>query len=197
MDLLFVSNFLAILVLVAGIGSLATIGLWLAARFGDGAAGLLERVRDGVGPGALWLAWLVAAVAMSGSLYFSEIAGLVPCVLCWYQRIAMYPLAVILLLAAIRGDWAIRPYATILAGIGAVISTYHALLQRIPSLPSGGCSLEVPCSAIELERFGFITIPVMALVGFATILVLLWVIGPPRIGSRTVSPPEPMGGGVA
>lgn len=180
MNLLAVSNFLAILVVMAGIGSLAVIGLRLVAVVSDGAAGLLRGVRTAIGPYALWLAWLVAATAMAGSLYFSELGGLVPCALCWYQRIAMYPLAVILLIAAIRQDWGIRPYATAMAAIGAVVSVYHALLQRLPGLPSGSCSVTAPCSTIDLERFGFITIPVMALVGFVTILVLLWILAVPE-----------------
>jgi disulfide bond formation protein DsbB len=176
--LLAVSNFLAILVVIAGIGSLAIIGLRLLAVFWDWAAGLHESVRGALGPYALWLAWLVAATSMAGSLYFSEVGGLVPCALCWYQRIAMYPLAVILLIAAIRRDWGVRPYVTALAAIGAMISGYHVLVQRIPGLPTGSCSLGVSCSAIDLERFGFITIPVMALVGFVTVLVLVWTVAP-------------------
>jgi disulfide bond formation protein DsbB len=90
----------------------------------------------------------------------------------------MYPLAFILLVAAVRSDWGVRPYATVLAVAGGAVSVYHTLLQRIPTLPSGSCSVEVPCSAIELERFGFITIPVMALVGFVTILVLIRILAP-------------------
>jgi disulfide bond formation protein DsbB len=184
-NLLVVANFLAILVIVAGLGSLALIGLRLASAVNSPAAGLLEGIGAAVGPYALWLAWLVAATAMAGSLYFSEAGGLVPCELCWYQRIAMYPLAVILLIAAIRRDSGIRPYATALASIGAVIAAYHALLQRFPSLPSGSCDPSNPCSTIDLERFGFITIPVMALTGFITILTLLWIIG------NQSSPTEP------
>ena len=176
MSLLAVSNFLAILTLVAGVGSLAVIGLRIAAAVAEAPRRWLGALREVAGPYALWLAWLVAATAMAGSLYFSEVAGLIPCTLCWYQRIAMYPLAVILLVAALRRDFGARPYATALAGIGAVISAYHVLLQRIPDLPSGSCSLQAPCTAIDLERFGFVTIPVMALVGFATILVLLWIV---------------------
>ncbi len=176
MGLLVVSNFLAVLVIVAGVASIGLIGLRVAASVSDTAVGWLERVRGAVGPYALWLAWLVAASSMAGSLYFSEIGALVPCALCWYQRIAMYPLAVILLIAAVRRDWGIRPYVTALAGIGAVISAYHALLQRFPNLPSGSCDPTNPCSTIDLERFGFITIPVMALIGFVTILVVLWIV---------------------
>ena len=179
MNLLAVANFLAILVLLAGAGSIAVIGLRLVASASSGAARWLGQLRETIGPYAVWMAWVVAATAMSGSLYFSEVAGLIPCTLCWYQRIAMYPLAFILLVAAIRGDLGIRPYASVLAGVGAVISTYHILLQRFPTLPSGACSLDLPCSNIDLERFGFVTIPVMALVGFITILVLLWIVATP------------------
>jgi disulfide bond formation protein DsbB len=177
MNLVVVANFLAILVLVAGVVSLGLLGLRLLAAVSDAAGGLLASISAAVRPYALWLAWLVAATAMAGSLYFSEVGGLVPCELCWYQRIAMYPLAILLFIAALRGDWGIRPYATALAGIGALIAAYHALLQRFPSLPSGSCDPSNPCSTIDLERFGFITIPVMALTGFVTILTMLWVIG--------------------
>jgi disulfide bond formation protein DsbB len=187
MSLVVVANFLAILVLVAGVVSLGLLGLRLLAAVSDAAGGLLASVRAAVGPYALWLAWLVAATAMAGSLYFSEVGGLVPCELCWYQRIAMYPLAVLLFIAALRGDGGIRPYATALASIGALVAAYHALLQRFPNLPSGSCDPSNPCSTIDLERFGFITIPVMALTGFVTILALLWVIGIQTDGTE----PEP------
>jgi disulfide bond formation protein DsbB len=179
MNLVAVSNFLAILVLIAGAGSLAMIGLRLAAAVAEAPRRWLATIRASVGPYALWLAWIVAATAMTGSLYFSEVAGLIPCALCWYQRIAMYPLAIVLLIAALRTHFGVRPYATALAGIGAAIAAYHVLLQRLPGLPSGSCSLEAPCTAIDIERFGFITIPVMALVGFVSILVLLSIVAEP------------------
>ncbi len=173
MSVLTVSTFLALLALLASAGS--AIGLVLA-----GAAGVsgtlrdaFDRARPAVAPVALWLAWLVAAVAMAGSLYMSEVAGFVPCALCWYQRIAMYPLALLLLIAAWRGDRGIRPYAASMALIGAAISGYHVLVQRLPGLPSGSCSVQAPCNAIYIERFGFVTIPVMALIGFMTIATIL------------------------
>jgi disulfide bond formation protein DsbB len=179
MNLLGVANFFSILALTAGAGSIAVIALRLAA-VARAPRRWLASLREVVGPYAIWLAWLVAATAMTGSLYFSEVAGLVPCTLCWYQRIAMYPLAIILLIAALRRDLGIRPYATALAAIGAVIALYHVLLQRLPGLPSGTCSLEAPCTAIQLERFGFVTIPVMALIGFISVLVLLWIVAQPN-----------------
>ena len=167
---LVVATFLALLALTALAGLVLIIVLALMGR--------LEPIRSALGPGALWLAFAVALTATAGSLYFSEVAGLEPCTLCWYQRIAMYPLAVILGVAAWRGDWGVRRYAAPLAAIGAVVATYHVALQRLPGLPSTGCSLTAPCSAIDLERFGFVTIPFMALVAFAAILTVLFALAP-------------------
>jgi disulfide bond formation protein DsbB len=172
-SLLTVATFLALLALVAGAGSIGLIGLAVGARWSDGASSAYRSVSAALAPFGLWLAFAVAATATAGSLYFSEIGHLVPCTLCWYQRIAMYPLAIILGLAAWRGDSGVRRYATVLAAIGAVVAAYHIALQRLPGLPSGACSLEAPCSAIELERFGFVTIPVMAFIGFMSIIVVL------------------------
>ena len=173
MSLLTVSTFLALLALVAAVCAAAILLVALAGRWSDGAGGAYRSVRETVSPIGLWLAFAVAATATAGSLYFSEIGRLVPCTLCWYQRIAMYPLALVLGIAALRDDTGVRTYAIPLAAIGAVVSTYHIALQRLPGLPSGACSLDAPCSAIELERFGFVTIPVMALIGFASIIVVL------------------------
>lgn len=118
------------------------------------------------------LAAAVAATAMLGSLYFSEVANYVPCNLCWYQRIAMYPLAVLLITATLRRE-DIRHYVVPLAGIGMLISSYHWLYERVPSLDAGICSVAVPCNLVWFEEFGFITLAFMALVGFATIVTLI------------------------
>lgn len=160
-----VTTFLAILTLLAALGVLAVILLIV--------LGQRSRMRALLGPAALWLAFLVALTATAGSLYLSEVAGFIPCTLCWYQRIAMYPLVLVLGIAAWRGDMAIRRYVVPVAVIGALIAAYHVALQRLPSLPSGSCSLDAPCTAIYVERFGFVTIPVMALVAFLAILTLL------------------------
>jgi disulfide bond formation protein DsbB len=140
------------------------------------AIGRLDGMRELLGAIPLWLAFAVAATATAGSLYLSEVAGYVPCTLCWYQRIAMYPLVMILGIAAWRRDVGVRRYVVPLAGVGAVIAAYHVALQRLPGLPAGACSLDAPCTAIYVERFGFVTIPVMALIGFVAILTLLVVL---------------------
>ena len=125
------------------------------------------------------LAFVVTLVATLGSLYLSEVAHFVPCRLCWYQRIAMYPLPVILGIAWATRDERVRRYVLPLASIGGCISIYHILVERFPSLESSRvCDPTNPCTIRWVERFGFVTIPVMALCGFALIVGLL--VYPPR-----------------
>ena len=126
-------------------------------------------------PLRLPIAAAVASTCMLGSLYFSEVANYAPCTLCWYQRIAMYPLVLILGIAAARGDAFVRRYVAPIAAVGALISIYHIGVERLPGLPTGSCSVAAPCDLIWVERFGFVTIPVMALAGFVAILTLLLV----------------------
>lgn len=131
----------------------------------------------------LWLAGFVALAAMLGSLYLSEIAHLVPCRFCWFQRIGMYPLALILLMAAYRRDAKARLYGVTIAAIGAGIAAYHRIVQMFPDLESGSCATSgVSCSAALIEQFGFVTIPYMSFSAFALILTLLWA---DRLNSQT------------
>ena len=174
MSVLAVTTFLAILVIAALVAVVLTLLLVTMDRSRI-LPGAMDAARSVVGPIALWLAALVALVSMSGSLYLSEVAGFEPCALCWYQRIAMYPLVLVLGIAALRGDAGIRHYAAPVAAIGAAISIWHIGVERLPGLPTGSCSLSAPCDLIWVERFGFVTIPVMALAGFLAILTLLLV----------------------
>ena len=157
--------FLALLAVMAEVAVVAALILAVAGRW--------STVVDLIGPQSLALALLIAAVSMIGSLWFSEGAHFIPCKLCWYQRICMYPLVPILGLAVFRRENFIRPYAGLLAGIGIVISGYHILIERYPSLESGTCDPANPCSLKWVERFGYLTIPTMAASAFALILVLL------------------------
>lgn len=162
---------LAVMAFAIAVG-IAAIGL---AGMTSGGATVRAQVFGAFRGLELWLAFAVAATATLGSLYLSEVAHFVPCTLCWYQRIAMYPLAIILLIAAIRRDHGIRMYAASLATIGALISIYHRLVQAYPELEGGtSCDPSNPCSASYVEQFGFITIPTMALAGFLGILAILW-----------------------
>jgi disulfide bond formation protein DsbB len=123
----------------------------------------------------MWLTGTVALVATLGSLYLSEIVHLIPCKLCWYQRIAMYPIALIALLAAWRKDASARLYIVALAAIGGGIAIWHRAMQQWPSLDSGACAaVGPPCSAPYIKEFGFVTIPYMALSAFLLILALAW-----------------------
>jgi disulfide bond formation protein DsbB len=125
-------------------------------------------LRDDV---ALPLATAVATVATAGSLYLSEVAGYVPCTLCWYQRIAMYPLVIVLGVAAWRRDRGVWRTALPIALIGAAIAVWHIAIERNPSL-GGACDPAAPCSLLWVNEFGFLTLPTMALIGFVTIAVL-------------------------
>lgn len=173
--------FFAVLTVAVGVATVALIVLRLVALRSLPALGFL----DALAPACVPLSALIAAVSMAGSLYFSEIANYLPCTLCWYQRIAMYSLAVILTIAAVLRDTAIRRYALPLAGIGIVISSYHYLLERFPQLDTGVCNTTIPCEYVWFEKFGFVTLPFMALTGFIAIVVLTSVRSPR--GAQTIS----------
>jgi disulfide bond formation protein DsbB len=165
-----VQLFTSLLALLAGAGAIALGGARLLARSSAPVAAFVAAIDDV----ALWLAFLVAATATAGSLYFSEHAHFIPCNLCWYQRVAMYPLSLLLLIAAIRRDRAVRWYVGPLAGAGAVISTYHYLVEWFPSLENEDvCSVSVPCTTPWFRELGFVTLSFMALCGFLLILVLV------------------------
>lgn len=121
---------------------------------------------------ALSLGFLIALIAMSGSLFFSEIAHFTPCKLCWYQRICMYPQVVLFGIAAIKNDFKIKIYSLALATIGLVIAIYHYVLQMSPiPLP---CSDEVAnCALKQVGYFGYITIPLMSATAFLMIIILM------------------------
>ncbi len=125
-------------------------------------------LRDDV---ALPLATAIAATATGGSLLLSEVAGYLPCVLCWYQRIAMYPLVLILGIAAVRGDREVWRTAVPLSAIGAGIAVWHILLEQNPGW-GGPCDDAAPCTILWVEELGFLTLPTMALIAFVAISTL-------------------------
>jgi hypothetical protein len=129
-----------------------------------------------VGPRARGLALLVAAVATAGSLFYSEVKGLAPCELCWYQRIVMYPLVAVLGIGLLRRDRAIAWYAAPFVAIGAPLALYHWLVERVPSLAeSASCSLFVPCALPYFQELGYITLAFMDMSAFLLIGALLLV----------------------
>lgn len=122
----------------------------------------------------IYLAWIVAVIATLGSLYFSEIRGFIPCELCWYQRILMYPLSILLGIAAFNQDSSIRKYVLPLSVIGGLISAFHYMEQKIPGFAAiKPCTQGIPCSTQYINWLGFITIPFLALTAFVLITILL------------------------
>jgi disulfide bond formation protein DsbB len=122
----------------------------------------------------LYIGWVQAILATGGSLFFSEILKYPPCVLCWYQRIAIYPMVVLFAVAIHRKSRDVFYYAMPLLIIGLLISIYHNLLYYgiIPDTLSP-CSLGVSCTTEFIEYFGFVTIPFLALCSFAVMIVSL------------------------
>ena len=122
----------------------------------------------------LYAAWIIALIATIGSLFFSEVMQLPPCVLCWYQRIAMYPLVLIIGAGIIMRDAKLKSYALPLCLIGLAISIYHNLLYYgiIPE-SIAPCTQGISCTTVQLQWLGFITIPLMALTAFISISLCL------------------------
>jgi disulfide bond formation protein DsbB len=118
---------------------------------------------------ALFAAW----TATCGSLFFSEVLGWQPCVLCWYQRILMYPLAIVLAIGIIRHDRALHLYVLPFSIAGMGVSLYHYLLIKTDWLPPPACAVAVPCTVDYLNWFGFITIPFLALTAFLIITCMM------------------------
>lgn len=165
------STFFALLALACWAGTATVLVTWLvAARRGGAATGWL----DSIGEVALWAAWLVALVTTLGSLYYSQVEHYLPCELCWATRICVYPLSLILLVAAIGRDRSVWRYVLPLTLVGMVISTYQTQLQAFPD-QKGFCSLANPCTTRYVWEFGFVSLPFMALSAFAFITVLVLV----------------------
>lgn len=123
------------------------------------------------------MAWLVAVIATSGSLFFSNVMGYPPCVLCWYQRICMYPLVLIILVRLIRLDKSIFFYIFPLSILGWLIALYHNLLYyKILPESSAPCTKGISCTSVHIEWFGFITIPFLSFIAFTTILIFMIII---------------------
>lgn len=122
----------------------------------------------------IFLSWLLAIVATAGSLFFSEVMLYPPCVLCWYQRICMYPLVLILGLGFLRNERQGAIYALSLVIVGWVIGIYHNLLYyNILPESAAPCVQGISCTTKFIEWFGFVTIPFLSLMSFTLLLILL------------------------
>lgn len=123
----------------------------------------------------LYLAWVQALVATLGSLYFSEILHFKPCILCWYQRILMYPLVIIIAVGILRKDKNLPYYVLPMSILGAGFALFHVLLQKgiIPENFTP-CEVGVSCTTRYAGWFGFLTIPMLSLIAFLVITVCMY-----------------------
>jgi disulfide bond formation protein DsbB len=168
---------LAALLLLVGIGWLVRLR-----APGDALRGTLEGYE-------LWLVFLVASVATGGSLFFSEIAGFIPCELCWFQRICMYPLSIVALLAALGNERRVARYLLPLPLVGAGVSVYHLLVENGVVEQARACLVSAPggCATKWIEEFGYVTIPVLALTGFALCVAFLLLAATPPLSAATAT----------
>lgn len=121
-----------------------------------------------------WLAFVIALVATLGSLYYSEVAGFIPCRLCWFQRIFMYPLTFITFVGALRRDDYLPGYVLPLSLTGLGISAYHYLMEKGIVAASATCAADVPCNLSYVNYLGFITIALMAFTAFTLISLIMF-----------------------
>src|SRR5690348_11669573 len=161
------TNFFLVLTVVADVVVAIAVLCALAALVSARVRTSVVSLARAVAPQSVVFAWIVATVTTLGSLYYSEHAGFVPCELCWYQRIVMYPLVIVLGVAALRKDRSVWITGLVFVVIGAPLSLYHWLVERVPAFAeSSSCSITVPCTAPYFEKLGFVTLAWMAMSSF-------------------------------
>ena len=125
----------------------------------------------------LFFAWMTSFVSTLGSLFFSNIMGLPPCSLCWFQRICMYPLVIILVTGLVSFDKGVVKYSLPVALTGWLIAFYHNLLYyKILPESASPCIQGISCTTGQINWLGFITIPLMSLAGFSLIVIFLFLL---------------------
>lgn len=133
----------------------------------------MARLSEWLNRNSMYIALVAAWVAMLGSLYFSEVRGYVPCVLCWYQRILMYPLAAYIAIGLLVRDPYLPYYIMPVSLLGMFVSTYHYLLEKTDIFASMEiCKQGASCTTQWINWFGFMTIPFLALIGFLIITIM-------------------------
>lgn len=122
----------------------------------------------------VFASWVIATVSTLGAIFLGEVMGLTPCILCWYQRVCMFPLVLILAAGLFPVDVRVVRYAFPLALIGLGIAVFHLLVSEgIVSETLTPCTQGVPCSQQLIEWFGFVTIPMLSVAAFAAITAML------------------------
>src|SRR5918911_769057 len=132
-----------------------------------------DRLRAWLWGYELWAAFVVAAIATGGSLFLSEVAGFVPCEMCWFQRICMYPLSLLTLFLAYHGDHRAARYLVPFPVIGAGVSIYHLLIENHVVKTPAQCAIGAGCTVKWINYFGYMTIPTLALTAFALLIIFL------------------------
>ena len=153
-----------LIVLALIVGALALFGV----------SGPLDWIRNQLWGYELWGAFVVAAIATGGSLFYSQVAHFVPCEFCWYQRMLMYPLSILTLLAALRGDYRVVTYFLPFPLVGSCVSIYHLLIEnQVISEPTSCRIGGAGCAVKWINEFGYVTIPTLALTGFVLLIGFL------------------------
>jgi len=135
-----------------------------------------RKMKDKQAYSIIFLAWITAMISTLGSLFFSEIMGFVPCTLCWYQRIFMYPLVILFLISLYRLEKSILLYTAPFIILGWIFALYHNLIQmHILPESASPCVQGIPCSARYINWLGFITIPKLSFAGFSIIMILMYI----------------------
>lgn len=133
----------------------------------------MKKIIEFISKNGLYVALVQSIAGVLGSLYFSEMQQFPPCTLCWYQRIALYPLVVILAIGITTKDKFVHYYVLTLAGIGWAISVFHNLLYyNIIPESAAPCVAGISCTTKYIEWFGFVTIPLLSFLAFSTIIIL-------------------------
>jgi disulfide bond formation protein DsbB len=144
-----------------------------AAEGAQASAGVTSGIPALLGATSRHIALLAAWLATGGSLFMSEALRWTPCVMCWYQRILMYPLALLLAIGILRRDENLHVYVLPFSILGALTSLYHYLLIKTTIFPPPPCNVGIPCTVDYIDWFGFINIPLMALAAFLIITAMM------------------------
>ena len=185
-----VTKVLSLLAVAAQVTIAIVVLAWLVGFVFKPARRLLSGIAFVLDGAELWAAFAVALTATLGSLFFSEMASFVPCRLCWFQRIFMYPLVPLLLALAIRRDRrGSLFYALPLTALGTIVSIYHLYIEAHPEAETEGCKVGGGSCAVKwINEFGYITIPTLAIT--ASVLISLLVIAAGR-SRGTAAEPQP------
>lgn len=123
----------------------------------------------------LFFAWLIAVIAMSATLFAEHALQWAVCPLCWYQRLCIYPLVILLGIAAFKNETVVIPYALPFPVLGFLFAIYQYAEQMIPGFsPIDFCTQGIPCTTIHLKLWGFVTIPLLSAISCVLIFIILW-----------------------